>query len=1152
MSNHDMLSFKVLGAHAPALVSHTLGSSMSYQVLARKWRPATFDQMVGQSHVLHALTNALSQQRLHHAYLFTGTRGVGKTSLARLFAKGLNCEQGVTATPCGVCGSCVEIAQGRFVDLIEVDAASRTKVDDTRELLDNVQYRPTRGRFKVYLIDEVHMLSRSSFNALLKTLEEPPEHVKFLLATTDPQKLPVTVLSRCLQFNLKSLTQGEIGTQLNHILTQEQFPFDAEALKLLAKAANGSMRDALSLTDQAIAFGGGNVMLTQVQTMLGSIDEQHVVALLKALTDTDIGVLMHTCAQVLAYGADAQEVLRSLLELLHQITLTQFAPAAAQQSLYSAQIRAFAEQLTPEQVQLYYQILLTGRKDLPHAPDPKSGLEMALLRAVAFVPEKPVKRWQPDAVAEIRLPEGQTPVAATAAAQAPHVNEQKLAETHTAETHTAEPHTAEPHSTEPHIAETVPAEKKTALIELTSANQHVETAQAAAVTTAEASIEPADTVEQALDAELEADAALIAEQAVILSQAQSQGFNADSLKAYTVNAEVEPQTQTVSTAQAPSIHISEPVADIEASVASLDAHNSEVPELIGATAESSIVNPAMAETVVGSTSADNDSAAENTLDNNPTANNTLEQNGLDEHSPYGTEAEHSYPAMGAYAQESAPLDSYQDAYVEFSSGSYNDDDFHHSFDSHAVPDDVQHSANVQHSDSVQHSADVQSTASIQSALGMQGSVDSQSAAMAQVSPQTLTPISIPTLASASLADDDILSAVLAARDSLLSDLDALSVKDGDEKKSSLDSKLKTANSKANGISLSKPVSKSDASQTSASFSADPAADLDPDLTIDFDDDFDLDLEPMALHQSVPSAASVSGSVPAEPVKPAAYDRPPWEAAPEVASTAELIETTQVDSGNTDIADAVMAQGSDINDDSASSCQGSLDTSNTANDGQNNAADGNDSQSAEQDSGSKSQALQTQARHQDKVQATALTPASTTALTQTASAVERTQEREVALSTLPISGHPLDLHWYKLMASLEVGGRVRQLAVNSVCQTQSDPLPLLLKPNQKHLAADVAIVQLEQALSAALGNPRRVQVVIGIDAQRETPLELRKRFHQELLQQVHQSLIHDDNVQWLIQRMGAELDADSLVYPPELLNLRSQQIQALPELTEAAS
>ncbi|EGT3628719.1 DNA polymerase III subunit gamma/tau [Morganella morganii] len=1089
MSNHDMLSFKVLGAHAPAFVSHTLGSSMSYQVLARKWRPATFDQMVGQSHVLHALTNALSQQRLHHAYLFTGTRGVGKTSLARLFAKGLNCEQGVTATPCGVCGSCVEIAQGRFVDLIEVDAASRTKVDDTRELLDNVQYRPTRGRFKVYLIDEVHMLSRSSFNALLKTLEEPPEHVKFLLATTDPQKLPVTVLSRCLQFNLKSLTQGEIGTQLNHILTQEQLPFDAEALKLLAKAANGSMRDALSLTDQAIAFGGGNVMLTQVQTMLGSIDEQHVVALLKALTDADIGVLMHTCAQVLAYGADAQEVLRSLLELLHQITLTQFAPVCAQQSLYSAQIRAFAEQLTPEQVQLYYQILLTGRKDLPHAPDPKSGLEMALLRAVAFVPEKPVKRWQPDAVAEIRLPEGQTPVAATAAAQAPHVNEQQFAETHTAEQH---------------IAEKVPAEKKTVLIEQASANQQVETAQADAIATAtaEVSIEPADAVEQALDAELEADAALIAEQAVILSQAQSQGFNADSLNAEivhvkTVNTETELKTQTAVIAPA----------------------SSEATEAVVAVSHSDIVgkSSAVQQTVDTNTAADhslaNNSPANLTHANNTHTSNTLtniarEQTGLDGHSSYGTEAAHSYPAMGDYAQESAPLDSYQDAYVEFSSDSYNDDDFHHSFESHAVPDDVQHSANVQHSDSVQYSADIQS-AGIQSAVGMQGSVDSQSAAMAQASP--LTPVSIPTPASASLADDDILSAVLAARDSLLSDLDALSVKDGDEKKSSLESKLKTPNSKSNVATLPKSASKSDVSQTNVSFSADPAADLAPDLAIDFDDDFDLDLEPITLHQSVSSIAESASSVSAVPVKPAAYDRPPWEAEPEAELTAELIETTQVECGNNDIADVavadvMVAQGSEIKVDSASGDQGSLEANNTAND----------------------------------------------ALNHTANA-EHTQETHVALSsTQPISGHPLDLHWYKLMASLEIGGRVRQLAVNSVCQTQSDPLPLLLKPNQKHLAADVAIVQLEQALSAVLGNPRRVQVVIGIDEQRETPLELRKRFHQELLQQAHQSLIHDDNVQWLIQRMGAELDADSLVYPPELLNLRSQQIQALPELTEAAS
>ncbi|MCU8011166.1 DNA polymerase III subunit gamma/tau [Shewanella sp. SM74] len=1074
---------------------------MSYQVLARKWRPATFDQMVGQSHVLHALTNALSQQRLHHAYLFTGTRGVGKTSLARLFAKGLNCEQGVTATPCGVCGSCVEIAQGRFVDLIEVDAASRTKVDDTRELLDNVQYRPTRGRFKVYLIDEVHMLSRSSFNALLKTLEEPPEHVKFLLATTDPQKLPVTVLSRCLQFNLKSLTQAEIGTQLNHILTQEQFPFDAEALKLLAKAANGSMRDALSLTDQAIAFGGGNVMLGQVQTMLGSIDEQHVVALLNALTDADIGVLMHTCAQVLAYGADAQEVLRSLLELLHQITLTQFAPACAQQSLYSAQIRAFAEQLKPEQVQLYYQILLTGRKDLPHAPDPKSGLEMALLRAVAFVPEKPVKRWQPDAVAEISLSEGQTPVAT---AQAPDVKEQKFSE--------------------PHTAEQLPAEKKTVLIE------------------------PADTAELALDAELEADAALIAEQAVILSQAQSQGFNAGSLNVEIVNAEVEPQTQKVSTAQALS-QVTEAAADIGASVASLDAQNSEVPEFIGATAESSIVNPAAAEMVVGSSAvavgsdiAEKDSAVQETVDENTAVdslnhtltNSTLEQKELDEHSPYGTEVEHSYPVMGAYAQESAPLDSYQDAYVEFSSGSYNDDDFHHSFDSHAVPDDVQHLDNVQNS------------ADIQSAVGMEGSVDSQSVVMAQVSPQTSIPI--PTLASASLADDDILSAVLAARDSLLSDLDALSAKDGDEKKSSLDSKLKTPNTKSHGVTLPKSVTKIEASQSSVAFSVDPASDLDPDLAIDFDDDFDLDLEPIDLHQAVSSVVISTGIVSEKPVKPSAtYDRPPWEAAPE----AESIEVTQVDSNKTDSVQPVSAQAADIKNFQASHAQELLGVSYAPNHAQDDTLSLSDGQVAA--SSLKSEILQNQAVRQEEIPASEFALASTTALTNASNTVEHTQETQVALSsTQPISGHPLDLHWYKLMASLEIGGRVRQLAVNSVCQTLSDPLPLLLKPNQKHLAADVAIVQLEQALTTALGNPRRVQVVIGIDEQRETPLELRKRFHQELLQQAHQSLIHDDNVQWLIQRMGAELDADSLVYPPELLNLRSQQIQALPELTEAAS
>lgn len=1116
MSNHGMLSFKVLGAHAPAFVSHTLGSSMSYQVLARKWRPATFDQMVGQSHVLHALTNALSQQRLHHAYLFTGTRGVGKTSLARLFAKGLNCEQGVTATPCGVCGSCVEIAQGRFVDLIEVDAASRTKVDDTRELLDNVQYRPTRGRFKVYLIDEVHMLSRSSFNALLKTLEEPPEHVKFLLATTDPQKLPVTVLSRCLQFNLKSLTQAEIGTQLNHILTQEQFPFDAEALKLLAKAANGSMRDALSLTDQAIAFGGGNVMLTQVQTMLGSIDEQHVVALLNALTDADIGVLMHTCAQVLAYGADAQEVLRSLLELLHQITLTQFAPACAQQSLYSAQIRAFAEQLKPEQVQLYYQILLTGRKDLPHAPDPKSGLEMALLRAVAFVPEKPVKRWLPDAVAEISLPAGQTPVAI---AQATDVNEQNFAE--------------------PHTAEQLPAEKKTVLIESTVASQQAETVQTAAV---EATCELADVVEHEFGSELEADAALIAEQAVILSQAQSQGFNAGILNTSTVNAEAK--SQTVSTVQASLIYTSESVAGIEASVVSIDTQNIQGIELVTTASELSRVNTAEPETAVNSTAVECDDSADKTLsDKDPAAKNIFDNNTFElEHDAnrlHGNEAEHSFPAMGDYALESAPLDSYQDVYADFSSGAYNDDNFNHGFDSQEAINSV----------------DVQSSVGVSNAAGMQASADRQSAPVAQVFTQSQISVSdsiqeqaLQQAASVSLADDDILSAVLAARDSLLSDLDALSAKDGDEKKSSLDSKLKTPNTKSHGVTLPKSVTKIEASQPSVAFSVDPASDLDPDLAIDFDDDFDLELEPIELHQAVSSVVISTGIVSEKPVKPSAtYDRPPWEAAPE----AESIEVTQVDSNKTDSVQPVSAQAADIKNFQASHAQELLGVSYAPNHAQDDTLSLSDGQVAA--SSLKSEILQNQAVRQEEIPASEFASASTTALINASNTVEHTQETQVALSsTQPISGHPLDLHWYKLMASLEIGGRVRQLAVNSVCQTLSDPLPLLLKPNQKHLAADVAIVQLEQALTTALGNPRRVQVVIGIDEQRETPLELRKRFHQELLQQAHQSLIHDDNVQWLIQRMGAELDADSLVYPPELLNLRSQQIQALPELTEAAS
>lgn len=858
---------------------------MSYQVLARKWRPATFEQMVGQSHVLHALTNALSQQRLHHAYLFTGTRGVGKTSLARLFAKGLNCEQGVTASPCGVCDSCVEIAQGRFVDLIEVDAASRTKVDDTRELLDNVQYRPTRGRFKVYLIDEVHMLSRSSFNALLKTLEEPPEHVKFLLATTDPQKLPVTVLSRCLQFNLKSLTQQEIGTQLEYILTQEQLPFDIEALTLLAKAANGSMRDALSLTDQAIAFGSGHVMLTQVQTMLGSIDEQHVVALLKALTDADIGVLMHTCTQILAYGADAQEVLRSLLELLHQITLTQFAPAAAQQSLYSAQISAFAEQLAPEQVQLYYQILLTGRKDLPYAPDPKSGLEMALLRAVTFVPEKSVKRWQVDAPAEVSLPLGQTSISREVSVPV--------------------------------------AEKKTEVTIVAPLAPQTEH----------------DTDEELFDGAI--DTALVAEQTLIISQAQSLGGH----------------------------------SQIE---------RSDIPKALS--------------TQYSTTSGLNTYSAETAI-----------------------EYDH-------YAQE--PM----------SQGAQQDDDASFLYDD--------------------------GSEQVQDVIAIEGG-DLVKTDDPFVSTESLHP-------TASLVNDDILSAVLAARESLLSDLDALSTKDGDEKKSSLDHKLKVQ-----PVGSSATTGASDRAQSALSDLQSPLKTLCSEFEIDFDDEFEVNaseelnstIQAVMPNKTVPVTQHVSPKTPLD-----SNDRPPWEEAPLTAIHQGKTQQFQQHPQQVSDVSTTPVQAPDIEASVSDSCEAEI-------------------------SGAES-----------------------------------------------ISGHPLDLHWYKLMASLDVGGRVRQLAVNSVCQVFADPLPLLLKPDQKHLAADVAIEQLEQALATTIGNPWRVQVVIGSDPQRETPLELRKRFHQELLQQAQQSLLKDNNVQWLIERLGADLDADTLVYPPELLNQRSQQIQALPEHT----
>ncbi|EGX3632105.1 DNA polymerase III subunit gamma/tau [Salmonella enterica] len=391
---------------------------MSYQVLARKWRPQTFADVVGQEHVLTALANGLSLGRIHHAYLFSGTRGVGKTSIARLLAKGLNCETGITATPCGVCDNCREIEQGRFVDLIEIDAASRTKVEDTRDLLDNVQYAPARGRFKVYLIDEVHMLSRHSFNALLKTLEEPPAHVKFLLATTDPQKLPVTILSRCLQFHLKALDVEQIRHQLEHILNEEHIAHEPRALQLLSRAADGSLRDALSLTDQAIASGDGQVSTQAVSAMLGTLDDDQALSLVEAVVDANGERLMSLINEAAARGIEWEALLVEMLSLLHRIAMVQLSPAAlgSDMAAIEQRMRELARTVPPGDLQLYYQTLLIGRKELPWAPDRRMGVEMTLLRALAFHPRMP-------------LPEPETPrqsfapVAPTAVMTPPQVQQ---------------------------------------------------------------------------------------------------------------------------------------------------------------------------------------------------------------------------------------------------------------------------------------------------------------------------------------------------------------------------------------------------------------------------------------------------------------------------------------------------------------------------------------------------------------------------------------------------------------------------------------------------------------------------------------------------------------------------------------------------------
>lgn len=405
---------------------------MSYQVLARKWRPRSFREMVGQTHVLKALINALDSQRLHHAYLFTGTRGVGKTTIARIIAKCLNCETGITSSPCGECSVCREIDEGRFVDLIEIDAASRTKVEDTRELLDNVQYAPSRGRFKVYLIDEVHMLSSHSFNALLKTLEEPPPYVKFILATTDPQKLPATILSRCLQFSLKNMTPERVVEHLTHVLTAENVPFEDDALWLLGRAADGSMRDAMSLTDQAIAFGEGKVLATDVRAMLGTLDHGQVYDVLHSLIEGDAKALLEAVRHLAEQGPDWNGVLSEILNVLHRVAIAQALPEGVDNGHGDRdRVLALAQALPAEDVQFYYQMGLIGRRDLPLAPDPRGGFEMVLLRMLAFrpadtadAPRQPLKpvgisQATVDSANSVAAAPKPAPVVAAAAAPAP-------------------------------------------------------------------------------------------------------------------------------------------------------------------------------------------------------------------------------------------------------------------------------------------------------------------------------------------------------------------------------------------------------------------------------------------------------------------------------------------------------------------------------------------------------------------------------------------------------------------------------------------------------------------------------------------------------------------------------------------------------------
>ena len=404
---------------------------MSYQVLARKYRPKSFETLVGQDHVVRALTNALTQNRLHHAYLFTGTRGVGKTTLARILAKSLNCETGITAKPCGICNACTEIDRGRFVDLLEVDAASNTQVDAMRDLLDNAQYAPTVGRFKVYIIDEVHMLSKSAFNAMLKTLEEPPAHVKFILATTDPQKVPVTVLSRCLQFNLRQMASPTINEHLQNVLNQENIAFEPAALNLISRAAAGSMRDALSLTDQAIAYGNQSVNEAEVRSMLGAIDQNYLFEIIHALLATNGAGLIDKAKQMEARSISFEAALNDLANLLHQIAMAQAVPQSIADDLPErASLLDLAQKLSAETIQLYYQITLLGRRDIGLAPDEFAGFTMTLLRMLAFTPNENDKTTKaaPQAQTHTKLPNAEHAQTVTLPQQASQVDALSSAE----------------------------------------------------------------------------------------------------------------------------------------------------------------------------------------------------------------------------------------------------------------------------------------------------------------------------------------------------------------------------------------------------------------------------------------------------------------------------------------------------------------------------------------------------------------------------------------------------------------------------------------------------------------------------------------------------------------------------------------------------